>query len=484
MSGRRKIGRNDPCHCGSGRKYKQCHLNQDKREGNVVDVDTVKIPRSEQTLVDNTLGFIEYVKELFGITFDPRTGTGNVAGSVTRSKVKNLYQNVPAYFPHKAPFKDICRDIASNSHTGMYWGTPNINHIVSHLIRYALYVPRIVVTNPFCDMMIYHVEASPLDVPDKWKQIAVNQALFLASIEPWIREGIVILLPPVQWFDYELFKRELVPLSETNRCALNEEQNTALMWELFVEQLHNWPLDVIDTMLESDRQQGMSEELIQAARKVAIQEAERNPIRYRWSDRRTSLLKVGAGASLEAALFTAELCDAHLLLGEGFYKKRFDFAADAGVKLQSESLTKLARAFSDLRFSFLNAVTLDFVLGLRKENRLDNLRNFLGRLWRDISSLEELNGMEKVETFVEDLKDQYETYRREWEDISGSLTISGTSALVGTGAAILSGQFDMRIGAGVFASLGLHALLASYDERRKKKKHPLGVFLKLDRSAK
>ena len=25
-----KIGRNDPCHCGSGKKYKQCHLAKDE----------------------------------------------------------------------------------------------------------------------------------------------------------------------------------------------------------------------------------------------------------------------------------------------------------------------------------------------------------------------------------------------------------------------------------------------------------------------
>jgi SEC-C motif len=24
------LGRNDPCHCGSGRKYKQCHLDKDE----------------------------------------------------------------------------------------------------------------------------------------------------------------------------------------------------------------------------------------------------------------------------------------------------------------------------------------------------------------------------------------------------------------------------------------------------------------------
>ena len=25
-----KIGRNDPCHCGSGKKYKKCHLEKDE----------------------------------------------------------------------------------------------------------------------------------------------------------------------------------------------------------------------------------------------------------------------------------------------------------------------------------------------------------------------------------------------------------------------------------------------------------------------
>lgn len=28
--GTMKLGRNDPCHCGSGRKYKHCHYDQDR----------------------------------------------------------------------------------------------------------------------------------------------------------------------------------------------------------------------------------------------------------------------------------------------------------------------------------------------------------------------------------------------------------------------------------------------------------------------
>ena len=27
---KKALGRNDPCHCGSGKKYKQCHLDKDE----------------------------------------------------------------------------------------------------------------------------------------------------------------------------------------------------------------------------------------------------------------------------------------------------------------------------------------------------------------------------------------------------------------------------------------------------------------------
>jgi hypothetical protein len=29
------LGRNDPCHCGSGKKYKQCHLDKDEAAARV-----------------------------------------------------------------------------------------------------------------------------------------------------------------------------------------------------------------------------------------------------------------------------------------------------------------------------------------------------------------------------------------------------------------------------------------------------------------
>jgi SEC-C motif len=31
----KELGRNDPCHCGSGRKYKNCHLGKDEEAARV-----------------------------------------------------------------------------------------------------------------------------------------------------------------------------------------------------------------------------------------------------------------------------------------------------------------------------------------------------------------------------------------------------------------------------------------------------------------
>jgi SEC-C motif-containing protein len=46
------LGRNDPCHCGSGKKYKQCHLAQDEvqqRDARAKAADAVPEPAAEET---------------------------------------------------------------------------------------------------------------------------------------------------------------------------------------------------------------------------------------------------------------------------------------------------------------------------------------------------------------------------------------------------------------------------------------------------
>ncbi|MBA7611910.1 hypothetical protein ES703_19141 [subsurface metagenome] len=57
MYKKEKLGRNNPCHCGSGKKYKKCHLESDLREGKIYYKKMLSIPENESTLNSNTLFF-------------------------------------------------------------------------------------------------------------------------------------------------------------------------------------------------------------------------------------------------------------------------------------------------------------------------------------------------------------------------------------------------------------------------------------------
>lgn len=487
MVTREKLGRNDPCHCGSGLKYKKCHLETDLREGKIYYKETIQTPLNKAALDKNTLDFISYIREEFDIVFDSRRGIGSVRGDVTKGRVRRLYEALPIFFPHNAPFRDICFDISNQPFSGFYWGTADINCIASYLVRYALYTPNIIVTNPFCDLMIYHKESSPLDKPEAWIQVAMNQALFLVSIEPWIKEGIISMLPPIRWFDHEFFDNQLVKISEKRLNSYDEIAMKKMTSGLFLEWIKNIPPDEVESILRLSIRGSIPPDLLKAARGLAEIEYERNPIRYAWvrpKEGLFSIVKTGSGNSLESVMFTADLCGAYILFGEEYYRHDYDMAIQTASKTQDDSLTKLSRGFADLEFSFLNAVSLDFVLGLRKDGRLTGLRNFLIDVWDKVSSREFFGQKNLYAMFKDELGERYQDYKKEWSDITKALELNMAEVVIGSGIAVLSGQIGFKVAGGGLAVFGLKQLREAYDKRRKQKRLPLAVFLDLEKRAK
>lgn len=59
-----KINRNDPCHCGSGKKYKKCCLNQEELSSTqIVDFAWYKLRKMEGEVIDNYL--LPFLEEMF-----------------------------------------------------------------------------------------------------------------------------------------------------------------------------------------------------------------------------------------------------------------------------------------------------------------------------------------------------------------------------------------------------------------------------------
>ena len=480
-----KLGRNDLCYCGSGEKYKNCHLFADQNEGKKAYKEYVTQIKTRQELKRKTLQFIDFIKDLFGIVYDPTSWAGSILGGIDDERIKILYKELPNFFPHDKDFQHLYRDISKNPFSGILWASPSINTIATYLTRYCLYTPHVIVLNPFLDMMLYHLDASPLDNPAPWKQVTVNQSLFLVTLEPWIKEGFVTAIPPIRWFDHDFFVKKIKPIAEEwlehqNEHGGESEWSSQFMLEI-LKNFHPRDAEAILRSMFHD----VPDEFVQLTKQILETEFQKNPIRYLWSGNKssTSIMKFGAGNNLQATLLTADLCGSYILLGEDQYRNQFDRALKRGEKNIDEPLTQLSRAFSEVEFQFLNAVSLDFALNIRRDGRMSELRNYLIKVFDDISALN-LDQHHSYQVFRDELDQQYRQFKEEWKDIDKKLAKEFIKTAVGTGIAVLSGQFGFQVAAGGLATFGLQGLFQASESRKLQKRKPLAIFHDLERKLK
>lgn len=58
-----KIGRNDPCYCGSGKKYKQCCMLMDKKDIYTCIKETVELSGYPEIVSDALCNMVRYIKD-------------------------------------------------------------------------------------------------------------------------------------------------------------------------------------------------------------------------------------------------------------------------------------------------------------------------------------------------------------------------------------------------------------------------------------
>lgn len=110
-----KIGRNDPCWCGSGKKYKKCHeafdtkLERLKQQGlPVIDHDLIKTPEQIERIKESAkinMAVLDYVAEHIG----PGVSTEEIDRWVHEETVR--HGGIPAPLDYEGYPKSVCTSV-------------------------------------------------------------------------------------------------------------------------------------------------------------------------------------------------------------------------------------------------------------------------------------------------------------------------------------------------------------------------------------
>jgi hypothetical protein len=190
MTHRPKIGRNDPCPCGSGRKHKKC-CGSPKSAAN----DPFG-PSEQPTLLARNLVLVDAVHEIFG------TDMRKIKQRISGAQVKRLYEVVADLWPPGTNLAGLLPD--DDKLRGLYLGAVEPKSIVRNIYRFSLYADEIMVVDPFHNPNWSIGGHNPISNPDAFKADTLKLVFFTYMLAPWIAAGLVKLVPNPGWLDASL----------------------------------------------------------------------------------------------------------------------------------------------------------------------------------------------------------------------------------------------------------------------------------------
>lgn len=469
-----RAGRNDPCPCGSGLKYKKCHLEHDQKQDAASRGSDVSLHERNVTLVAEVAGIL-------GITAGK--DWGDVKREISADNVRAIYKVVGELWPESSD-TDALLPEPDGSLRALYMGDVTPTAMVQNVTRLGLYADQVLIFNPLHGPHTFSGEYDPTRHPEQWLSDTLKLSYFLIFVAPWIHAGIVELIPSP--FDYDARVRKFAYSSAEQRFKQPEYadilRDTSTVEASFKE---DWQRSFFrtppDTIAADLRRKGQGEAMIADFLNYIEEMKRADPL---FLDQPIAdggeVLGQRTGANLETGLYVAQLTGAFPYTNLPGRWKELELSKDE-LPESSAPWSPLSRAFDELSFDFLNDVPASFAVGLREDGRLESFRTFLRRVWNLVSEENDGNRMESVaRDFAAELVEEHKKSEADWRDIS---TQAGTRAFKTTGAAVVAGAFKPEF---AIPGYGITLVAELIDLKRKRRsfrdRNPMSVFVDLRRS--
>lgn len=482
MISKNKVGRNEPCPCGSGKKYKKCCIDKGGPIPKIVETPMGVPP--EESVIKRNLFFLDMVAECLGFTKGKKWT--DIKRDITKEQVREIFSLVQFIWPPNTNLPHILPK-PDGKLRGLFLGMQRPETILRNIVRYSLYTDEILVISPFLNPWCMAEEYNPILQPDMYKAESLKLIHFLGALEPWIRSGIVNLIPDPGDFDYKLRKK-------TWDLAINRRGGTKPPREDMEEELKFAEADLARSMwripdkslrhLIKEANPNLEESGIQKTLQYIRHLQKKDPLALEQPITPGSEFTVQHfSANLEMGLYIAQMTGAYLFTNS---KVRWNEILSVAPKQPNggEVWSPLTHAFQQLDFKFLNDVSPTFAYDMRAQERLESLRVLLRKIWIEVGGDPDINKAENLaRDFSDELKDEMKKAEADWEKIDRDL-LKWFTATFGASAAtgILTGGLNWELPAMGFAITAVGELLqARLDRRRFRKSVPLSVFIDLKR---
>ncbi|MGD0206269.1 MAG: SEC-C metal-binding domain-containing protein [Verrucomicrobiota bacterium] len=491
MSARFKVGRNAACPCGSGQKYKYCC------DGKKDWSEIISLGRSEQvrhlTTRGKNLVFLgELAAALKFDSLEPKS-RADIKKAFTPSAVQQIYGTVADLWPDK---QDLERTLAGekNKTTGLYVGTYEPEVIFRGVTRHCIYSDTILLVDPFLHPLRLRPEYNPLVHPEEHRVSAIIAANIWFSLAPWIEAGIVKFIRVPGDFDANLMHESY----ETQDARLKKHPEIQQLLDKQADEYAKkekdfrwyYILSFPDEKLVADFKSFWPEatkEEIALFLKMIQQRRDDHPyyVEPHFLDggkRASEFIARTTGANYEMAKHTALLTGSHLITDIPSRWKELELDRTES-SIDAKNWSPFAKAFQELEFKFLQNVPLNAALKLRKENRLEDMRGFMRKVWKSCG-LDAPFSEEKSANLSAELQERIRDAESEWRKIDSELIrwFGGLGALA---TPFIAAGGATWIPAAVSTVVGGTAALAHSQHQRTtfERKYPAGFFLDLKKKS-
>lgn len=475
-----KIGRNDPCPCGSGKKYKKCHINQEIQMNkptyyHPVSGMTFSKAGNALSLYDRNMTFLDGVADI--LPFDSKKGWNDMKQKISREHVREIYKLIAYLWPPETNIETLFPKPENNLRS-LYLGYMRPESILDSVVRYSLYCDQILVVDPFMNPWCVQEEYNPLVHPEGYLSDTLKWLLLIFQLAPWIENKNVILIPDPGNFDYQLRIRTL-QLAEERAKGFALENFKDPQLERYSKQdfKRMWLSMPTDVMIAKLKKEKMTEQEI-ASMLAYVQRLKDSDPYFPTNPKENGMSGYHistTGANLEMGLFISQMTGSYMYTD--FNSRWEEISSVANLNEQQEMWGPLTHAFQELDFQFLNKVDPIFASRLRQDGRLENMRNFLRKVWQSTCSEDPMN-KETILGLKDELTEECHKAETEWKKIDVDLAKWILSE--GGAGSLLSAGMNWQIPALGFSMVAIGQLLSSrYKRERFRSNVPLSVFVDL-----